>query len=124
MLIGRWRPRLDTSAFAEWNRREFNSLVDHSAKVALDCRKDWCVIDEAALRVAKERKACIRLCSDGAKRGNGDSAAGMAVVAYFQDGSSKVLRRSGKSLGKLSSAFVAEAVSLEWCLDVFVDWYG
>ena len=77
---------------------------------------------EPATEAARTRNACIRLCSDGAKRGNGDSAAGMAVVAYFRDGSSKVLRRSGKLLGNLSSAFVAEAVSLEWCLDVFLDW--
>ena len=37
---------------------------------------------------------------------------------------SNPIRRSGKLLGNLTSAFVAEAVFLEWCLDVFVDWYG
>ena len=36
----------------------------------------------------------------------------MELVAYFSNGSSKVLRRSGKLLGNLTSAFVVEAVSL------------
>ena len=49
----------------EWDKRELNSLADHSANVALDCRKDWCVIDEAA--VARSVQARIQLCSDGAK---------------------------------------------------------
>ena len=118
-----WLPRTDTSPFVEWDRREYNSLADHAANVALDAGEDWSSPQSNAdvKQALLQDNAHIRICSDGAKRGSGSSAAGYAIMAYSPDGTMRVLKRSGCSLGKLGSAFPAEMLALEWCLDVFLD---
>ncbi len=39
--------------------------------------------------------------------------------AYYADGHRNLLYRSGRLLGNLESAFLAEALALEWGLDMF-----
>ena len=122
LLDSGWRPRTDIVPFIEWDPRRFNCLADHSANVALDLGRDWDEIDHEACRSMRDNKHChLRLCSDGARRGCGSAAAGLALLSYELDGRTTVLRRSGKLLQNLNSAFVAEAIALEWCLDVFLE---
>ena len=118
-----WRPRTDTQPFIEWDRRCFNSLADHSANVALDSRQDWNWAEDENLVSSHltSANAHIRICSDGACRGQGNSAAGFALVCYGSKGERRVLRRSGKQIGRLGSAFLAEPISLEWWLDTFLE---
>ena len=100
-------------------------MADHAANVALDNGSDWNFVDEQAeASFHKSAQACLRVCSDGAMRGSGQSAVGFALLSYSQSGHRTILRRSGKLLGSLSSAFVAEALALEWCLDLFMDSYA
>ena len=49
-------------------------------------------------------------------RRKGDAAAGLALF-LFEGGSYILLARSGLTLGGLSSAFLAEAMALEWALE-------
>ena len=65
---------------------------------------------------ARIEGAHIWVCVDGARRGSGDSAAGVAIVAHYSGGTHSVVHQAGKLLGILSSAFVAEALALEWGL--------
>ena len=120
-----WRPRLDTQFFVEWDRREHNSLADHAANVALDCCEDWTqsVGKELLCQTLQKTGVRIRVCSDGAKRGNGRVAAGMALVAYDDGGQQTVLLRAGRLLGKLPSAFQAEMIALELCLNILIDYF-
>ena len=50
---------------------------------------------------------------DGALRGDGSSAAGLALLAYPTDGSELLICRAGRVMGRLGSAFAAELVALE-----------
>ena len=109
--------RLSTTPLVEWDPREYNSLADHAANVALDLKEDWFRADWARIRRAKSTNANLRLCLDGALRGDGSSSAGLALVAYPADGSEVLLCRAGRVTGRLGSAFVAELLALEWGVD-------
>ena len=76
-------PRLDTSPFVEWDPREFNSLADHAANVALDLGQDWLQENGDHLGTTNTASCNLRLCIDGARRGTGASAAGLAHIAYL-----------------------------------------
>eukprot|EP00973_Karenia_brevis_P050734 7047775-Karenia_brevis.AAC.1 len=111
-----WKPRLNTVGFLEWDPREYNCYADHAANVALDCGKDWAVKTEQAPESMQANSWNLRLCCDGARRGDGQSAAGLALFCYT--GSSRVLLcRAGAVLNNLTSAFIAELLALEWALD-------
>ena len=101
--------------FVEWDGRELNSVADHAANVALDLRRDW--QHDAGHKVVSKASYNWRLCIDGARRGSGDSSAGLALFAYSASGEEQLVHRAGKQLGQLDSAFVAEMLSLEWGLD-------
>ena len=58
---------------------------------------------------------------DGAKRGDGSSSAGLAMVAYHPDREPTILCRAGSILGVLSSSFAAELLALEWSLDFYTN---
>ena len=87
--------------------------------MALDGKGPWSTTDARNLARALTEGANFRVCVDGARRGSGDSAAGVAIVAYYRDGSHAVVHRGGKLLGSLPSAFMAEALALEWELETF-----
>ena len=63
----------------------------------------------------------LRVCSDGARRGDGSAAVGFALLSYDKDGRKTILKRAGKLIGNLKSAFVAEMIALEWCFDQLFD---
>ena len=98
-----------------------STYADHAAYVALDSKSDWSITDFDVLAVAQKERANIRATADGAKRGDGQSAAGIAFIAYFPDGRRIVFHRAGKWLGILSSAFLAESIAMEWCLESFME---
>ena len=124
LLENHWRPRTDREAFVEWDPRGFNAVADHAANVAMDSGHDWDQSDPEAMRKAHHTNARIRVCSDGALRRNGKAAAGMAMIAYFPDGSSVTLRRAERILQGVSSAFVSEAMALEWSVQCFFEFCG
>jgi hypothetical protein len=76
--------------------------------------------DDNALQEARRSGANLHFCADGALRGGGQAAAGICLLTYGQDGEVIILHRAGKVLGELSSAFVAEMLAMEWCLESFV----
>ena len=84
------------------------------------------VDEQAVAALQQSQHLCLRVCSDGARRGGGggQSAAGFALLSYSCEGQRTVLRRSGRLLGNLDSSFVAEAVALEWSLELFLDSYA
>ena len=99
----------------EWDRRELNTLADHAANVALDSQSDWQQIASIDDQV---RVHCNwRLCIDGARRGSGNAAAGLALIAYAPNGETIIVSSAGKLLGQLGSAFVSELLALEWGLE-------
>ena len=112
-------PRLDEVPHIEWDRRGYNELADDAANIALDTGRDWMYIHQVSTMLAKTEPVNFRICFDGAKRSSGNAAAGIAFLSYGPNGSRDLLLRAGKLLGQLDSAFLAEALSLEWALDVF-----
>ena len=108
-----WKPLTKVSDLVLWDRREFNSIADHAANVALDAKQDWSVTDNDALQEAKAMDANIRAAADGAKRGSGQSAAGVAITAYHQDGRRVLIHRAGR--------FLAEALAMECCFQTIAD---
>ena len=114
------RPLTDTSDFIIWEPRRYNNMADHAANVALDLGSDWERCEHSALQEARACKANLRLCVDGARRGNSSAAGGMALMAYYQGGRREVIFRSGKLLGELSSAFASEMLALDWALQTFL----
>ena len=118
MANGGFKPRRDISDFIEWDPRELNSVADFAANMALNLGRDWEKRDPIAIADAKASNAHFRLCSDGALRGSGKGSAGIAFYAY-KDGAKTLLLVAGKVLGELQSAFVAELLAMEWCLNSF-----
>ena len=114
-------PRTQVSAYIEWDSSDFNGLADDAASQALDRGADWVYTHDDNVRRALEACAQInfRLCFDGARRGEGDSAAGSALIAYYPSGERELLFRAGRLLGRLRSAFLAEALAAEFSLDLF-----
>ena len=115
-----FRPRLDTTSFVEWDARRFNQLADDAANKALDEECGWQVRHEPGIQGVLGCPVNYRVCFDGAKRGSGKAAAGLAIIAYRGDGTRDLLLRAGRFLGQLSSSFAAETFALEWALEVFV----
>ena len=66
----------------------------------------------------------LRLCVDGARRGDGLSAAGFALIGCSRDRQETILFRGGRQLGRLHSAFVAELMALEVALLYFAATFG
>ena len=113
------RPRTDIVSFIEWDPRELNTLADSAANQALDTGSDWSFTHQTELARALTDGRTFRVCFDGAMRKHGDAAAGLAVMAYYDNGDRDLLLRAGKKLGKLNSAFLAETLACEWALDTF-----
>ena len=114
-------PRLDSSHFVEWDPRHYNSLADHAANVALDLQQDWSSPVLEAIDHAKRANHNIRLSVEGARRGDGSSAGGLAIAALLPSGEEILLCRAGCKFGMLSSAFEAELSALDWGMNVFTN---
>ena len=73
-----------------------NTLADRAANVALDSQPDWQQIVSIDDQV---RVHCNwRLCIDGARRGSGNAAAGLALIAYAPNGKIIPVSRGRKLL--------------------------
>ena len=94
------------------------SYADYAANVALDIGAPWEWRDVDAILRAMIERASFRLCTDGAKRKNGQSSTGCAIFSYL-DGKRTLLYIGGSPLGLLDSVFVSEMLALEKFLDVF-----
>ena len=74
---------MDTSAFIEWERCDYNRGTDHAANVALDLGADWAREENDA---GLDKDQCnVSLCVDGARRGDASSFGGTAIFAYLVD---------------------------------------
>ena len=73
--------------------------------VALDAKKDWSITDSGALLEATALDANMRASADGARRGDGHSAAGLTIMAYHADGRRVLLHRSSRLWVNLPSVF-------------------
>ena len=112
------RPRRDIAPSIEWDPRELNGVADHAANCALDLAAAW---ETHGGGNAYKIEGCnIRICVDGARRGNGQASGGMAVFAYEADGSRSCLYRSGVVFGVFNSAFTAGVLAMEWTLESFL----
>ena len=118
MLEEGWYPRTDISDTVEWDPREYNTVADHSANIALDKGEEWFDDHMEMWCLAKEQGANIRLCFDGARRGSGAGAGGLAIFAYWE-GDRQLLYRAGRAVGYSSWSFWAESMALEWGLEAF-----
>jgi len=74
-----------------------------------------------AIDQAKRANHNIRLSVDGAKRGDGSSAGGLAITAFPPSGEQILLCRAGCKFGILHSAFEAELLALDWGMDFFTN---
>ncbi|CAK0847987.1 unnamed protein product [Prorocentrum cordatum] len=109
-------PRRNTTPFIEWDERQYNAVADHAANVALDTDSDWeRICDEVVCRATADRMN-LRVCVDGALRGNGRAAGGMVIYGYTATSCRTELYRAGKCFGNLNSSFLAEMLALEWAL--------
>ena len=115
-------PRLDSSHFIEWDPREYNSLADHAANMALDLDQDWSRHEMEAITGLNPDSCNFRLSVDGAKRGDGSSSGGLAITAFLKYGTEILICRAGCKFGMLRSAFEAELLALEWGI-IFHDSY-
>ena len=106
-------PRLDSSHCVQWDPRQYNNLADHVANVVLDLQQDWSRSDLEAIGRARRADNHIRLSLDGARRGDGSSAGGLAIVAFLESGEEVLLCRAGCKFGVLRSPFEAELLALE-----------
>ena len=116
-----WNPMKCSCDFVVWSPREYNVVADHAANAAMDEERDFSVECLEAIGEALAQKMNLRLCVDGGRRSETQGALGFALFTaqLTESGCYKytVLARKGKLLNKVSSAFVAETVALEWALD-------
>ena len=121
LSLGR-KPRLDECPFIEWDPRSFNSVADHAANVALDLQRIWSSISADKAQKAFAETANLRLCVDGARRGDGASSAGVALFAYSCSGEEVLLGRAGKCFGYLTTSFLSELQAVESALQILMDY--
>ncbi len=116
-----FRPRRDIAEFIEWDPREYNGVADHAANCALDVATAWELGETSEIEMSSNPR--IRLCVDGARRGNGQASGGMAVLAHAADGSKTYVQRGGVVFGCLDSAFSAEVLAMEWALESLIKYF-
>ena len=109
---------MDTEAFIEWDPRHFNAVADHAANAALDAGTDWDKLEMGDVTVTTSR--FWRLCVDGAFRGDGTAAAGIAIFSYDEMNTRSLVARFGCMLDGVSSSVVAELIAVELGLEVFM----
>jgi hypothetical protein len=107
-LVTDWCQRGYGFHLTEGDDEEEDTMLINHAVVQQDC-----------FAKARLTNANYRLCFDGARRGSGKASAGIALLAYYEGGERELLMRAGKRLGDLQSAFLAEALAVEWALNIF-----
>ena len=117
LMFAGWRPRLDEEAFIEWDSRDFNSVADHAANAALDFGADWDRVEFGETILTTSR--LCRVSVDGAYRGDGTAAAGIAIYSYDELDTKQLIARFGRILDGVTSSLVAELIALELGLESF-----
>ena len=119
------RPLHDAADMVIWAPREFNAVADHAVNCALDEGCSFSRCDNTALAQALLAGANLRLSVDGGRRSATQAAIGIALFAATPTDSGvatyRLLARSGKLLGNVSSAFLSEAIALEWGLQYLIE---
>ena len=119
------RPVHDSTDLIIWSPREFNTVADHAVNAALDSKSTWTRCDEDLLADALLDGKSLRLCLDGGRRCETRAAIGLALYSVECSGSGiatyTLLARRGRLLQSVLSAFLAEAVALEWGLQYLVE---
>ena len=105
--------------FIKWDPRDFNTVADHAANAALDCGTDWDKLEMGSVTLTTSRY--WRLAVDGAYRGNGSAAAGIAIYAYDDPNTRSLIARFGRILVGVPSSLVAELIAVELGLDLFAN---
>ena len=127
-LHRRWMPMQDTSDYIVWSPREYNSVADHAVNASMDSLASWSITEDASIDQALANNTNLRLCVDGGRRNQQLAGIGMALYAAIceQDGSYRyqLLGRHGMILKGVDSAFLAEALGLEWALGVLLERCG
>ena len=112
------RPRLDTVSLVEWDPREYNTLANDAANMALDGNADRMVARSVPIMLSRSESVNYCVCFKGAMRGSGLSAGGVAIVSYYSDRRRDLLLRGCKLFGQLVASSLAETLALErapWC---------
>ena len=60
----------------------------------------------------------MRARADGALRGSKQSSGGMALYSYSTAGGKELLYRAGRLFHTVDSSFLAEALTLEWAIEI------
>ena len=94
-------------------------MADHAANFALHIAEDFSSGELSAIKESIRENAQVRLSTDGALKGDGQAAAGMAIMVYRGGHYPITLYRAGRVLGPLKSAFEAELLALCWGLTSF-----
>ena len=87
----------------------------------MDLQHDWSSPNLEAIDHAKRANHNIRVSVDGARRGDGSSAGGLAIKAFLPSGEEVLLCRAGCKFGMLPSAFEAELLALDWGMNIFTN---
>ena len=121
-------PIRDTFDYILWSPRQFNTVADHAVNATMDWKRDWLVADEVGIADAVSCKSNIRLAVDGGVRRAGAAAIGIALFSARCDRNGnwtqRPMMRAGRQLGNVRSAFLAEAMALEWGLEKLLESLG
>ena len=117
----RWLPIQNLADYIIWAPREYNTVADHAANATMDLKASWSIVNDVLLEQALADNANLRLCVDGGRRNQHLASIGMALYAARCDHDGifyyELLVRQGHLLSEVESAFVAEALGLEWALE-------
>ena len=107
----------DQCDFVTWAPRELNTIVDHVVNATMDAGHSWKVEYLQDLRADFADKSNLKHFVDGGRRSASQGALGLALYAARPDkhGFSYVLlSRKGDLQETVASAFLAEALALDW----------
>ena len=100
-----------------WAPREFNTVADHIANICMDKRCSFTQLHEG-LAALHRQGPNVRLCTDGGRRSQTVGALGVAVYVATIDEKGvyrySLAGRRGVLLEEVESAFLAEALALEF----------
>jgi len=124
LSVSGWQGKRDIDNLVIWLPRRFNIVADHLANAALDQGPDL----HRQLAARSNPDACLRVCLDGALRGNigapsRPAAMGCAIyeVRYCSTSAKPVhvpVLYAAQRLSCIRSAFEAETLALEWSLSL------
>ena len=106
-----------------WQKRELNVIADHLVNHTMDVRKSWHQICTMPYPDISLRDANFLIHFDGGTRGNDCSAAAWILEARIHRERDIVefpVAFCGKFVSPSVSSYVAEAMALESCTEIFL----